>query len=89
VREIRFSSVSPDALAVLNPEIQQAFESSVPTLEMIPALVPPPLGLTRTLASSAAGHVFSTEELFAIKKLIETQASHAPPSHCIQAKVVF
>lgn len=87
------SKVSADALAVLNPEIvasiQQAFESSVPTPEMIPALVPPPLGSTRTLASSAAGHVFSAEELFAIKKLIESQASHAPPSHYIQAKVVF
>ena len=87
------SQISADALAVLNPEIvasiQQAFESTIQTPEAPPAPSQPPPGTMKSLASSAAGHVFSSEELFAIKKLIDSQATMAAPSHYIQPKMVF
>ena len=78
------SQVSADALAVLNPEIeasiQQAFESTVQPPEAPPAPSHPPPGMMKSLASSASCHVFSSEELFAIKKLIDSQATMAAPS---------
>ena len=87
------SQISADALAVLNPEIvasiQQAFESTIQTPEAPPAPSQPPPGTMKSLASSAAGHVFSSEELFAIKKLIDSQATMAAPTHYIQPKMVF
>ena len=45
--------------------------------------------MMKSLASSAAGHMFSSEELFAIKKLIDSQATMAAPSHYIQPRMVF